>query len=230
MEAHYHDADPFRWYLNVFLKALNEVPDLVSMELQNEPGFPEWFRDRKKQLRAVPLINFLSQSRNIVVHKKMLVPKSRGFIGITELRGLKLGLGMPINPLEDSDAAIQRYLIVTRDRGDPIDILMPNEDSLPCVVREWRLGDFDEELIDLCARAWLRTSETLRDALTWLGADPPLGPWAAAATIKPFASRRIAARSWLRGWKGIRALVTADQWPRRIVGTALHAAYPKCDR
>ena len=28
MEEHYHNADPFRWHLNAFLKALREVPQL----------------------------------------------------------------------------------------------------------------------------------------------------------------------------------------------------------
>ena len=30
MEQHYHSADQFRWHLNVFMKALKEVPDLIA--------------------------------------------------------------------------------------------------------------------------------------------------------------------------------------------------------
>src|SRR5215467_5943318 len=66
-------------------------------------------------------------------------------------RGMKLGFGIKITPLYDSDHAMHRYLAA----GDVLDILMPDEDSMPCVEREWRLPDFDEELIDLCSRAWL---------------------------------------------------------------------------
>jgi hypothetical protein len=44
---------------------------------------------------------------------------------------------------------------------------------MPCVRREWRLAEFDVELVDLCARAWLRMGETLEAALRWLGEDPP---------------------------------------------------------
>ena len=39
LEEHYHQADPFRWYLNAFLKAIKEVPLLLASELQNEHGF-----------------------------------------------------------------------------------------------------------------------------------------------------------------------------------------------
>jgi hypothetical protein len=173
MEDWYHSADKFRWSLNVFLKAINEVPKLASNELQNEAGFPKWFRDHKQALKADPLIQFLSKSRDIVVHQKMLVPKSKAIIGITEGRGIKLGLGFPINPLEDSDWGMRRYLLATRERGDFLGLLMPDEDSLPCVEREWRLGEFDEELINLCSRAWLRVSETLAEILTWLGEVAP---------------------------------------------------------
>ena len=29
LESYYHEADPFRWHLNAFLKALKEIPDLA---------------------------------------------------------------------------------------------------------------------------------------------------------------------------------------------------------
>jgi hypothetical protein len=171
MEDCYHSADKFRWSLNVFLKALNEAPNLISMELQKEPGFLRWFKEHRQALKADPLIDALSRGRNTVVHKKMLVPQSRASIGVTEGRGMKLGIGIPIDPLADSDNGMKRYLSVVKERGDFLGILMPDEDSAPCVEREWRLRDFDEELIDLCSRAWLRVGDTLADVLRWLGED-----------------------------------------------------------
>lgn len=169
MEDYYHFADKFRWSLNVFLKAINEVPNLIGMELQNQPGFPKWVRDHRQDLKSDPLIYALSKGRDRVVHKTMLLPKSKAAVGITEGRGMNLGFGINITPLQDSDHAMRRYLAV----GDFLDFLMPDEDSLPCVEREWRLPDFDEELIDLCSRAWLRVGETVGDVLKWLGADVP---------------------------------------------------------
>jgi len=44
---------------------------------------------------------------------------------------------------------------------------------MPCVHREWSLSEFDEELVDLCARAWLRVGETIDAVLRWQGAEPP---------------------------------------------------------
>jgi hypothetical protein len=171
MEDYYHFADKFRWSLNVFLKALNETPDLIRMELQNEPGFSRWFKEHRRALKSDPLIDALARGRNVVVHKKMLVPKSRAVIGVTEGRGMKLGMGLPIDALADSDAGILGYLSVVKERGDFLGILMPDEDSAPCVEREWRLGEFDEELVSLCSRAWLRVGETLAEVLKWLGED-----------------------------------------------------------
>jgi hypothetical protein len=93
LESHYHYASQFRWHLNAFLKALNEVPQLLQMELQNEPGFTPWFRERRDLLQQDELIAHLSKQRDIAVHQRMLVPNSECTVGITELRGIKLGIG-----------------------------------------------------------------------------------------------------------------------------------------
>ena len=196
MEDYYHFADKFRWSLNAFLKALNEVPNLIGIELQNQPGFPKWFRDHRHGLKSDPLIHALSKGRDRVVHKSMLLPKSCAAVGITEGRGMKLGFGMNINPLQDSDHAMHCYLVT----GDFFDILMPDEDSLPCVEREWRLADFDEELIDLCARAWLRVGVTVADVLKWLGEDVPHQSLSCRRThqaVRFKTYRRATLRKWL---------------------------------
>ncbi len=96
LELHYHDADLFRWHLNAFLKAIKETPLLLQKELQNQPGFPAWFKPQKNKLQGDQLLRFLSRQRDYVVHRGMLKPGSRGTIGITEGRGIKLGISMPI--------------------------------------------------------------------------------------------------------------------------------------
>jgi hypothetical protein len=196
MEDYYHFADKFCWSLNVFLKALNEVPNLIGMELQNQSGFPKWFRDHRHDLKSDPLIHALSKGRDRVVHKSMLLPKSSAAVGVTEGRGMKLGFGMNINPLQDSDHAMHCYLAA----GDFFDILMPDEDSLPCVEREWRLPDFDEELIDLCSPAWLRVNDTVADVLKWLGEDVPPQTLACRRThqaVRFKTYNRATLRKWL---------------------------------
>jgi len=102
----------------------------------------------------------------------MLVPQSSGTVGITEGRGFKAGLTVPIDPLEDSDKALLRYAMHFKDI-DFLGLVTPDEDSVPCVEREWRLREFDEELVDLCARAWLRVGETIDAVLRWQGVEPP---------------------------------------------------------
>jgi hypothetical protein len=47
------------------------------MELQNEPGFGDRFRQERSRLGIDSLIAFLSKQRNIVVYQRMLVPDSR---------------------------------------------------------------------------------------------------------------------------------------------------------
>jgi len=82
METYYHLSSHFRWHFSVFLKALKEVPQLLQMELQNEPGFTAWFRDQRDLLNRDPLIAHLSRQRDIVVHRDMLIPNSRCSVGI----------------------------------------------------------------------------------------------------------------------------------------------------
>ena len=172
MVNHYHSADLFRWHLNVFLKALKEVPQLIRMAMQHEEGFKAWFRRQRQQLRSDPLISVLFKKRDFIVHQDMLLPQSKGSVGITEGRGFKLGMTARIEPLEDSDEAMRRYAVLLRD-SDFLGLTTPDEESVPCVHREWRLQEFDEELVDLCARAWLRVGATIVAVLRWQGAEPP---------------------------------------------------------
>ena len=172
METYYHVAEPFRWHLNVFLKAIKEVPELLQMAMHNEDGFVEWFREHREKLNSDPLIAVLSKQRDLIVHRSMLVPQSSGTVGITEGRGLKIGLSARIDPLEDSDKALLRYALCFKN-VDYLGLVTPDEDSMPCVEREWRLREFDEELVDLCAQAWLRVGETISAVLHWQGVEPP---------------------------------------------------------
>ena len=172
MENHYHEADPFRWYLNAFLRALKEIPDLIQMAAQNEASFVAWFREQRKLLASDPLIDVLYKKRNLIVHRTMLLPNSKCTVGITEGRGFKMAMTAHVNPLEDSDKALLRYASHKKD-FDFLGLTTPDEDSVPCIYREWRLEGLEEELVDLCARAWLRVGETVASVLRWQGAEPP---------------------------------------------------------
>jgi len=174
LEEYYHFADPLRWHLNAYLKALKEVPLLLQMGLQNQRGFSKWFSIERDQLNADPLIRHLGTQRDIVVHRGMLVPNSHGGIGVTEGRGFKLGMSFPLAPFEDSDHAMHRYLhyMLRPDAIDFLGVLADDDDSLPCVHRIWRLEPFEQELVDLTATAWLRLGEVVNKVVQWIGAEP----------------------------------------------------------
>lgn len=171
MEEYYHHADPLRWHLNAYLKALKEVPLLLQMGLQNRNGFSKWFKNERDQLNADPLIHHLANQRDIVVHRGMLVPNSHGSIGVTEGRGFKLGMTFPLHPLEDSDHAMNRYLhyMLLPKSIDFLGVLADDDDSMACVHRVWKLEPFDQELVDLAATAWLRLGELVNQVVAWLG-------------------------------------------------------------
>lgn len=180
MERFYHFADEFRWSLGGFLRSLKEVPQLIGMELQGESGFSAWYKKERQVLRDDPLINFLAGHRNFVVHRGMLLPKSSGVVGITKGRGIKFGLAQAINPRQNSDIAMHRHLWAIKNGGVDISGVLPNddgsedEDTLPCVERVWRLEPFEEGVLDVSAKAWLRLGKTLLAVAVRVGCEEPL--------------------------------------------------------
>ena len=175
MEEKYHQADKFRWSLNSFLRALKEVIQVVTMEVQQSKAVSTWLKDEKERMNSEPLIAFLFKQRDIVVHKAMLKPASKGSIGYTRGRGLKIGLGMPIDPLEDSKIAILKYIHhVAKTDLDFLGILYTEEDGggeYTCVQREWRLQQFPEkEVTQLAAEAWERVAQLALGTAEKLGA------------------------------------------------------------
>ena len=173
METYYHFAEPFRFNLNAFLRPLKEVPQLIQMDVQNDKQLLGWFRPRRDGLRTDLLVTYLYAQRDFIVHRGRLIPKSEAFIGITEGRGLKLGFSVPIDPLQDSDVGIRAHLAVTKDRPDPLELLMEDEESLPCVYRRWVLSDLpDREILDVAAEAWTKVGALLSGTMQRVGANP----------------------------------------------------------
>lgn len=169
LEQYYHFANAFRWHLNAFTRALKEVPQLISMGWQNEEGFPAWYRPKREALSADPLIRHLSLQRDFVVHRGMLRPASSAFLGITEGRGIKLGMRVPVDPMLNSDELMETFVRANRAQADPFGFLnQADEQTLPCIERRWALPEFPgEELVDLCARAWVTVAELMREVYQW---------------------------------------------------------------
>jgi hypothetical protein len=175
MEDHYHQADQFRWSLNSFLRTLKEVLQILTMEVQEKKDIAIWLRSEKEALNSDPLIAFLYKQRDVVVHKTMLKPASSGTVGFTRGRGLKLGIGLPIDPLEDSEIAILKYIHFAAKDKDFLGILYTEDDGsgeYTCVQREWRLDKFpDKEITQLAAEAWERIAGVTLATARRLGAD-----------------------------------------------------------
>ena len=174
MEENYHQADQFRWSLNSFLRSLKEVLQLTSMEVQNDKALAPWLGAEKQKLSEDQLIQFLYKQRDIIVHKSMLKPASRGKIGFTRGKGIKLGIGIPIDPLHDSKVAILRYIDQAAAPADVMGILYTKEDGsgeYTCVAREWRLENYpDKEVTELAVKSWERVAGVTYAIAKHLGA------------------------------------------------------------
>ena len=170
LDQHYHRALPFRYYLNSFLRALKEVPQVLMMEMQNEPGFSDWYKDATTDTFNDPLLKYMFKQRDYVVHRAMLIPESTAMFGITEGKGLKAGIGGSVNPQLDSVDVMFRYVSVAAEKGDWFGILADDDDSIPCVERQWRLEQFPEtEVTELVATAWRQAGLLVAATVEWLG-------------------------------------------------------------
>ena len=131
--------------------------------------------DKKVELSKDPMIEFLYKQRNIVVHKSMLKPASSGVIGFTRGHGMKLGLGLPIDPLSDSEEGIKRYIYFAAKERDFLGILYTEDDDCgeyTCVQREWKLEQFPEdEVTKLAATAWEKVAQSFFDVAGEMGAQ-----------------------------------------------------------
>ncbi len=175
MEENYHSADKFRWALSSFLRTLKEIMQLVSMEVQGNQELTKLVSDKKAELSKDPLIGFLYKQRDNVVHKSMLKPASSGSVGFTCGRGMKLALGLPIDPLSDSEEAIKRYIYQAAKDTDFLGILYTEEDGggeYTCVQRQWKLSNFpDNEITELAASAWEKVTQAFFDVAEKMGAQ-----------------------------------------------------------
>jgi hypothetical protein len=175
LNENYHRADPFRWSLNSFLRALKEVPQQIQMHMQNQPGFSAWFRPHKQELERDPLFKLFSEHRDFVVHRGTLIPKSTVQVGVLKAGGAAIRLGVPFtsHPMEDTDHVMVRFVEMCQREPVLAGLARPQGDQLPYVHREWRLNEFpDEEIRFVVVRAWKRVGETISAVLEHRGHAP----------------------------------------------------------
>lgn len=168
--AHYHNANPFRWALNGYLRCLKEISQIIQMGCQTQDGFTDWYKPHRDSLCNDPIVSLLAKQRDIVVHQKMLLPDSKATVGVADGRKVRLGLTFPLNPLEDSDTGILQYCATG---NDILGVLMEDEDNMPCVERIWRLSALpDNDIVELAFTCWQNHADLVAAANAWLSGNP----------------------------------------------------------
>jgi hypothetical protein len=172
IEGHYHDADALRYSMNAFIRSLREIPDMVTMALQNHEGFPAWHKPVKSALELDDhLFSKIIQHRNHIVHKAMLKPESKAFVASIRGYTIKMQFGFYVDPFEDSDLAIQRFIQMSKKDPILMQALAPDEVQVLALIREWHVEGFGEELIESFRNAWVRVTTYLSEILVFLGGE-----------------------------------------------------------
>jgi hypothetical protein len=170
MEGHYHLPDPFRYSLNSFIRAAKEVPQILQMELQNAVSYRSQFKPFIDSFRSNELLSALHKTRDFIVHRGMLEVLSKGYVGTTEGRGIKVSLTFAVAPHETTHDAYERFKAVCRTDRFIRKLAGPDCDSWPMIRREWRVPDFpDNELLELSIDAWRLMGTVMSKIVVKLG-------------------------------------------------------------
>jgi hypothetical protein len=172
IEQHYHNPEAFRFSFNSFIRSAREVPGIIQMELQNHQDYREKIKPIVDGLLEDPLFKTVRDCRDFLVHRGMLKTLSKGIVGTTEGRGIKLAFRFDIDPFESSVAAYERFKEMCRAEPEIRQLMGPDCDSWPCVYREWKIADFNEELLEVAVNTWKAIGKALTDIVEHLGAEP----------------------------------------------------------
>lgn len=160
----YHWPDPFRWNLNAFLQALRSATLYLQSEGQHVPGFDDWYVDKQTTMKNNELLCRFKEGRNVVVHKGMLLPKTRITAGVFDYRHqARMALRMYADPWIPSDVLLRRarrsQFVRTHMRG------MRAEGWQPGLEREWIVDELgDTEVTALALDAYLAIAEIIGEA------------------------------------------------------------------
>ncbi|RMP68474.1 hypothetical protein [Pseudomonas syringae group genomosp. 3] len=93
MEGNYHLPDAFRYALNAFIRAIADVPKLLTKNLEKHETARRAIKPRLKELEATTLFSVLKVRRNFIVHQGMLAVQSKG--AVYTMEGSKVKLSFP---------------------------------------------------------------------------------------------------------------------------------------
>jgi len=164
--------DGFRYSLNAFIRAIADVPELLTKNLEKHKSVHATIKPKLKELKATPLFSVLTLRRNFIVHQGMLAVQSHGAVYAMEGNKVKLGFPFRVETWESSDDAYERYKNACRTdkilRG-----LGPDCDSSPAIVRTWMIPQIpNRDLLDVAFDAWTLLGQLLSDAVIALGGEP----------------------------------------------------------
>jgi hypothetical protein len=172
MEVNYHTPDSFRYSFNSFVRAIKEIPQILNMELQNDPRYQATFKPVISSLKKNDLFSLLHETRDFIVHRGMLEVLSSGIVGTTEGKSVKIASGFHVAPYETTLEAYERFK--EKCRCDKIirGWLGPDCDSKPFIRREWKIPDIpDRDLLELAIEAWRLVGEVLSSIVINLGGE-----------------------------------------------------------
>lgn len=161
-EAHYffhstlftiHRPDEFRWNLNAFLQACRSVLYLAKAELSSRERFSDWWMGANDELHQNPVVRRVIDSRNFVVHERMLSQSSTVEAGL--FHGSKMKLAFGGEPPNDwySEALLRYEAFVWT--GVYLDAEHSEVGVQFGVKREWRIRELgDGDVVVGCAEAY----------------------------------------------------------------------------
>lgn len=173
METYFHKPDQFRYSANAFIRSIKEIPQILKMEMQNHKKYKSDIKPCIDALKTNNLFYLLSKKRDYIVHQGSLKLHSKGMVGTTEGRGFKIGLSMPIPPEVSSDQAYGWFKDACKNDKILRGAFGPDCDSSPCIERSWKISEFpDEDLLEVCIKAWKEVSAVLSNIIMLLDGPP----------------------------------------------------------
>lgn len=172
MEDNYHRPDGFRYALNAFIRAIADVPELLTKNLERHESARRALKPQLQALRATPLFSVLKLRRDFIVHQGMLAVQSKGAVYTMEGRKVKLSFPFRVETWESSDDAYERYKEACRTdsfwRG-----IGPDCDSSPAILRTWLIPQIPgRDLLEVAFDAWTLVGQLLSESVVALGGQP----------------------------------------------------------
>ena len=140
------------------------------MELQNHDYFKTTFKPSIDLLHTNELLSLLHKKRDFLVHRGMLEVLSKGRVGTTEGRIVKMAMGFHVDSAESTLQAYERFKELCGNDKSIRGLLGPDCDSRPYITREWKIQEFPNiDMLDLSIEAWTFTGKILSRVILDLG-------------------------------------------------------------